>query len=217
MDSTKINDYQKIIITASIGFIFTIFSNLAIYYFTHKEEQFESLSYWIDPPSSFTKGSSSTIIQTIFITNNGNEKANDIALFIEYPQGVLILDKNIAFSSGKFAEYTDSLLGTGTLKLKSPLLFPNEKIKISFILKSEHYEAPIISLKSNSSIGGLIQNKEKKGNETIDIYFILFMGTMGMLMLACAAIFLFVVYYKRNLAALEEYYSEQLKQEREKK
>jgi len=41
-------------------------------------------------------------------------------------------------------------------------------------------------------------------NHTVDIYFILFMGTAGMLMLAFAAIFLFVVYYKRNIKAKEE-------------
>jgi signal transduction histidine kinase len=41
-------------------------------------------------------------------------------------------------------------------------------------------------------------------SQTVDIYFILFMGTAGMLMLAFAAIFLFVVYYKRNIRAKEE-------------
>jgi signal transduction histidine kinase len=40
--------------------------------------------------------------------------------------------------------------------------------------------------------------------QTVDIYFILFMGTFGMLLLACAAIFLFVVYYRRNIRAKEE-------------
>lgn len=40
--------------------------------------------------------------------------------------------------------------------------------------------------------------------QTVDTYFILFMGTFGMLLLACAAIFLFIIYHQRNIRAKED-------------
>lgn len=39
---------------------------------------------------------------------------------------------------------------------------------------------------------------------TVDVYFVLFVGTAGMLLLACTSILLFVVYHKKSVKAREE-------------
>jgi signal transduction histidine kinase len=42
--------------------------------------------------------------------------------------------------------------------------------------------------------------------EAINTYYLLFVGSLGMLLLACASIFFFVIYHKRNIRAKEEMY-----------
>lgn len=51
--------------------------------------------------------------------------------------------------------------------------------------------------------------------EAINIYYLLFVGTLGMLLLACSAIFFFMTYYKRNIRAKEELHEIQTKLQEE--
>jgi len=181
-----------------ITLIVTILGGLAVYYITDKGNKDELLTYWYDTPAIFEKDSSSVILQTVYISNTGNEKATDISVEVSYPSGVKISEKNVVFSTGDITAFRDSIFEEKNFSLKTAILLPNENIKVSFILKSQDYSNPTVSLKSSSSIGiqSVINNSKNKKNNTL-------LNTLLLLLLAEQIAILFFFFKKRAFFKFE--------------
>jgi len=160
---------KSTLIGAFIALIVTVIGGLVVYYITYKDTKGESLTYWYDAPAIFEKDSTSVMLQTFNISNQGDIKSSDISFEINYPEGINISEKSVAFSSGKMTEYRDSITQKRIFMLKTPILLPKENIKISFILKSKTYQSPVVTLKSDSSLGKKLNLNETVKDEKIPI------------------------------------------------
>jgi tetratricopeptide (TPR) repeat protein len=177
---------KSTLIGAFIALIVTVIGGLVVYYITYKETKGENLTYWYDAPAIFEKDSSSVVLQTFNISNQGDIKSNGIAFEINYPEGIYISEKSVVFSSGNMTEYKDSITGKRNFMLQTPILLPKETIKISFILKSKSYRSPIVTLKSDSSLGTKLNINEKiidKKSSIIKYYLLLLLALLVLLLI----------------------------------
>lgn len=187
---------------ALITLIITILGGLVVFYLTDKGEL---LTYWYDAPAIFEKDSTSIVLQTIYLSNAGNEKATNVSAEVNYPDGIIISDKNVAFSTGKIAIFNDSIINNRSFILLVPTLLPKENIKISFILKSKLNSNPEVSVKSNSTIGKISEIGEsmKKKRPIIEIGFLIFLLLLQLTLVA------FLVYISIKRKRLRIFGSEQ--------
>lgn len=194
---------KSTLIGAFIALIVTVIGGLVVYYITYKDTKGESLTYWFDAPAIFERDSTSVMLQTFNISNQGDIKSSDISFEINYPEGIKILEKSVAFSSGKMTEYKDSITQKRVFILQTPTLLPKENIKLSFILESKRYKFPIVTLKSDSSLGKKINFNESindKKNPLIKNY---------LLTLLSLLVLLIILLYKQIKRIRNNYGSEQ--------
>jgi tetratricopeptide (TPR) repeat protein len=165
---------NKILFNAIIALTVTILGGLVVYYLTLKPNKGESLSFWFDNPTVFAKDSSSLAIQRVIFSNTGDASASNVSLIIEYPKDVAIDDVTVVSSIGKNSSYKQVYVKGNTYKLECDKLMPKEKISLSYLLKSIHYQfKPNVFLKSSLSIGSYQDIQSSKQSDLVKFLFLI--------------------------------------------
>lgn len=168
-------NWKSVILGALVTIFVTIVGGIGVYYFTKEDKLKEDLQYTLEPTVDFTVSDSSVLIQNLQLVNKGTASSENIIFIIQANINETIVNKSISFSSGNAAKYSVKFNEKQKLQIEIENLLPNEKVKVTLLIKSlTKLFKPTITVRSKSSLGietawdaGI---KEKTHLETINDY-----------------------------------------------
>jgi hypothetical protein len=143
--------WREILIGAAFGLVIAIVGGIVVYYVTREKEH---LIYTIDQPVAFETDTTHLTIQNIGIANAGDSSAKHVEIVIDASRsGTEIKEQSVTSSSGPASGIMvdEKLPITVSISLNS--LIPKEQIKVALLLTSKPRETPVVSVKSDASLG----------------------------------------------------------------
>jgi hypothetical protein len=116
----------------------------------------EHLIYTIDQPVAFETDTTHFTILNIGIANVGDSPAKGVEIVIDASHsGTQIKDQSVVSSSGPASGIVVNGHLPKDVSISLNSLIPKEQIKVSLLLTSKPKEMPIVSVKSDASLGTL--------------------------------------------------------------
>jgi len=147
-------NWKDIFVGAIATLTVTIIAGLAVYYITREpaKPKEETLTYSIEPISTFEAESTKVAILNIRIRNAGTAAASNVKTSITIPEFSEIKDKSISVSTGRVSGLRIDSASKGQLNFWMPSLIPEEKIIVSLLLSSKPTTEPTVLVKSDASL-----------------------------------------------------------------
>lgn len=125
----------------------------------------EQLVYQISAPASFVTAGREVRIQSVTVQNRGTAASRDVRASVQFPGIPKVLGRDISFSSGPAADFKVDTTLQGGIRLLIPVLTPNEKVSISYLLEGGILSNPAVSVKSQTMTAG--EQKDTAKNEAV--------------------------------------------------
>jgi hypothetical protein len=169
--------------TLIVGILVTVIGNAI----TREKEH---LIYTIDQPVAFETDTTHFTIQNISISNVGDSSAKNVHIVIDASHsGSEIKDQSVISSSGLASEISVNDQRPKEVSISLNSLIPKEQIKVSLLLTSQPKEMPVVSVKSDASLGTL--ESSLTDNERVKN----FTETLGILAVAMALVTVIIGLY----------------------
>lgn len=181
-------NWKQIIITSIITLGITIFSGIAVNWYTknkiEKTESKDNLFYSVSDISEFKSDSTKLSLLTLLVVNKNAEKYTNVQLNIELNKNSSIIDivsKNLRTGKNYFPVDKEK----NNIAFKFPILYPNDKIKINIALRNLENKPKII-LQSDEIVGKLYDpfiEFERKLNNDTQYYEIIFLTILLLILI----------------------------------
>lgn len=157
-------NWKSIIVNGLVTGIVTIGTGVLLFWWQAKEPK---LTYNYVKSISFEDSGDRVFIQQLEVSNSGDKTAEDVALFVEFPQAILEKSKIVIDNSIS----NTKTIGSDSIAVKVEDLNPGESFSISAMVKSKSQAAiePNISLRAKGITGEKVGAVQKLKYSTIII------------------------------------------------
>jgi len=145
-------NWRNIIVGALLTLIVTVIGGILATILTRPPTLAEHLVYTIDPPVTFDAQDTKISLISAKITNLGTATANDVVVNLKLPDVMSIVEHRTQMSSGPAAKY-HTMAEKNQITVDLDHLVPKETLTISAMLDGIADKPPLVSVRSESSMG----------------------------------------------------------------
>lgn len=147
--------WKGIIIGSLSTLVVTVVSGIIIYYTTQFPGQnpTEHLIYRVGVPIAFESARNKISFTQIQVRNAGSAEANNVLIGIEFPEKTKLVDNKVTSSSDPTETYSSTVENERYLRVKVPVLTPDEIATITILTDSTDDKIPNVGVKSDKSTG----------------------------------------------------------------